>query len=275
MQQLFELKPYADDRGNVVVYGGQLEPGAKVRVSFRGSGNVLKIADTAKVVDLAAEFAGDNGRIDISETSKPRTGLRLNIRVGHESSVAIGANVGCETRMFVSASEGASVVVGEDCMIATGVELRTDDSHAIYDVRSRKRVNPARSITIGEHVWLGKSVVVMGGVTIGSGSVVGFRSIVTRDIPNNCVAVGAPTRVVRRNVAWERPVLAYRAPNVSGLAPGEVRTARYWKLTSTDPSAGQPEPGTRADQVSGQGSAARERPRAFTWIRHKLRGLAR
>jgi acetyltransferase-like isoleucine patch superfamily enzyme len=234
VEQLRELKPYSDEKGNVVIYEGKLPPETKVDVKFRGTGNVLTVAKDAKVVELTVDFAGDDGKVVIGGTPKPRIGLRLGIRAGHSSVVTVGSNIGCETKMFISASEGASVTIGDDCMISSGIELRTDDSHAIYDVRSGKRVNPARSIHIGEHVWLGKSVIVMGGVSIGSGSVIGFRSIVTKNVPNNAVAAGAPARVVRRDIAWERPMVAYRVPGLDGLGPGEAKNARYWNLTAEE-----------------------------------------
>ncbi|GAA4186505.1 hypothetical protein GCM10022288_10210 [Gryllotalpicola kribbensis] len=234
MQELRELKPYSDNEGNVVIYEGVLPPQAKVAIKFRGSGNVVQVAENAKIVDLAIEFAGSGGRVQIGGTHGQRTGLRFNVRIGHSSSLTVGDDVGCESRTFVRASEGAAVTIGDDCMFAAGIEIRADDTHAIYDVRTEKRVNPARAIDIGAHVWLGKDVTVMGGASIGSGSVVGFGSVVTRDVPNNCVAAGVPARVVRRDIAWERPELHYRLPGIEGLAPGQKKSVEYWNLTVDD-----------------------------------------
>ena len=234
MQQLRELKMFADESGNTIAYDGKALPNAKVDITFRGKGNVLKVHPSAKIVELVVDFSGDDAVVEIGATSKPRAGLRFTIRTGHECEVTIGENVGCETRTFIRVSEGTKVSIGDDCMFASSIELRADDSHAIYDVRTGKRANPARPIQIGNHVWLGKNVVVMAGVTIGDGSVIGFRSVVTRDIPNNCVAAGAPARVVRRDTAWERPMLSYRRPGIEGLAPGEAKSEQYWNLTDDE-----------------------------------------
>lgn len=54
-----------------------------------------------------------------------------------------------------------------------------------------------KPITIGDNVWIGGNVVVTPGVTIGNNVVIGAGSVVTRDIPDNCVAVGNPCRVLR------------------------------------------------------------------------------
>jgi acetyltransferase-like isoleucine patch superfamily enzyme len=52
-------------------------------------------------------------------------------------------------------------------------------------------------IVVGDDVWLGFGVVVLDGVRIGKGAVVGAGSVVTRDIPDNAIAVGVPARVVK------------------------------------------------------------------------------
>ena len=54
-----------------------------------------------------------------------------------------------------------------------------------------------KPITVGDNVWLGAGVHVLPGVTIGENAVIGAGSIVTADIPSNCVAVGNPCKVVR------------------------------------------------------------------------------
>lgn len=60
------------------------------------------------------------------------------------------------------------------------------------------------SITIGDNCWIGGSVTIIGGVTIGNNVVIGAGSVVTRDIPDNVVAVGNPCRVQREIIEEER-----------------------------------------------------------------------
>lgn len=55
----------------------------------------------------------------------------------------------------------------------------------------------AKPINIGENVWIGANATVLSGVTIGKNSVIGAGSVVTKDIPENVVAVGNPCRVLR------------------------------------------------------------------------------
>ena len=234
MKPLTSLHPYADERGNRIIYDGPALPTAVVKVTFKGENNVLLVHSGAKIVDLTAVFAGDGGRVEIGATVIPRTGLRFRMRLGHQSAVTVGESVGAESPVFIGVAEGQSVTIGDDCMFSTSVELRADDSHAIYDVRTGKRVNQTRSISIGDHVWIGRHVAVLGGGAVGDGSVIGFRSIVTKQIPNNCVAAGAPARVVRKHVAWERPLLSTRLPGIEGVPDGQVTNAEWWNLTVED-----------------------------------------
>ncbi len=85
---------------------------------------------------------------------------------------------------------GDNVFVAPDCGFHTA-------GHPIDYERRNKGLEYAYPITVGDNVWFGAGVHVMPGVTIGSNVVIGSGSVVTKDIPDNCVAVGNPCRVVR------------------------------------------------------------------------------
>lgn len=224
MQVITTLQPYTDDLGNRIEYDGEPFP---VKVTFYGGGNVLTVGSPARMPNLRVQFDGDGGRAEIG-ASKGVT-LRAQIRVGGGSTVKIGSHVSSTTTATISAVEGATVTIGHDVMMASDVQVRSDDGHAIYDVRSGRRVNHARDIRVGPHVWLGLRSVVLGGARIGRGSVIGLGAIVTRDVPNNCIAVGSPAKVVRRDIAWERPHLSLDKRDKTSW-PEEQRS-RYWDLT--------------------------------------------
>ena len=56
----------------------------------------------------------------------------------------------------------------------------------------------AQPITIGKDVWLGAACIILPGKTIGDGSTVGAGSVVTHDVPERCVVVGNPARIIKR-----------------------------------------------------------------------------
>ncbi|WP_196488015.1 acyltransferase [Burkholderia pseudomultivorans] len=96
------------------------------------------------------------------------------------------------------------IILCDDCMLSWGIQVRTTDSHAIFNIDSGLNINPADSVVIGPHVWLGFDSVIQKGVTIGAGSIIGARSIVTGDVPDYMAVAGVPGRIVRERVCWTR-----------------------------------------------------------------------
>ncbi len=54
-------------------------------------------------------------------------------------------------------------------------------------------------VVIEDHVWIGFNVAILKGVTIGKGAIIGAGSVVTKDIPDNCVVYGNPAKI-KRNI---------------------------------------------------------------------------
>ena len=93
--------------------------------------------------------------------------------------------------------------IGDYTMLGPNVTIATA-GHPI-DPALRERVAQYNlPVRIGRNCWLGAGVIVLPGVTIGSGSVIGAGSVVTKDIPENVVAVGSPCRVVRPITEYDR-----------------------------------------------------------------------
>ena len=99
-------------------------------------------------------------------------------------------------------AEGTKVKIGDNCLLAKGVRIRTSDQHFIYD-ENGFRINKAKDVCIENHVWLGASAIIMKGATIGEGSVIGMDSMVTKTIPPYSIAVGKPAKVIKSNINWE------------------------------------------------------------------------
>lgn len=88
------------------------------------------------------------------------------------------------------------VRIGNFTLFGPNVQLYTA-THPL-NAELRRRQEFAKPITIGDDVWVGGGAIVCPGVTIGSRTVIGAGSVVTRDIPPDVVAVGNPCRVMRK-----------------------------------------------------------------------------
>lgn len=89
----------------------------------------------------------------------------------------------------------SSIRIDDNCMLASGCSISDSDWHDTYD-RTRE-LDKYAPVHLEENVWLGLRAVVCKGVTIGRNSIVGAGSVVTKDIPANCIAAGNPARAVR------------------------------------------------------------------------------
>lgn len=110
----------------------------------------------------------------------------FNIRMGSQIEI----NHNCVILDCASVTFGNHVFIGPNCGFYTA-------GHPLDSDARNSGLEFARPITIGDNVWIGGNVSVLPGVTIGSCSVIGAGSVVSRDIPPNVVAAGNPCRVLR------------------------------------------------------------------------------
>ena len=90
----------------------------------------------------------------------------------------------------------AKVKIGDNCLLAPNVAIYTA-GHPVYPSTRNSAYEYGKEVTIGDNVWIGGSAVICPGVHIGNNVVIGAGSVVTKDIPDWCVAAGNPCRVIR------------------------------------------------------------------------------
>lgn len=90
----------------------------------------------------------------------------------------------------------AKVKIGDNCFLGPNVAIYTA-GHPIYPSTRNSAYEYGKAITVGDNVWIGGNTVICPGVTVGSNVVIGAGSVVTKDIPDWCVAAGNPCTVKR------------------------------------------------------------------------------
>jgi acetyltransferase-like isoleucine patch superfamily enzyme len=151
---------------------------SKTKIVIKGSNNTLHIKSGVKISGSFLEIVGDNCSIIIGKNS------------------IIGG--GC----YLSAKEeNITLNIGDECMLSRNAKLMTSDGHPI--LKDGKIINSAKDITLHNKIWIADGVTILKGVEIGSNSVIGIGSVLTKSIPSNSIAAGNPARVIKENISWD------------------------------------------------------------------------
>lgn len=120
-----------------------------------------------------------------------------SIHVAEGAKLVLGKNSFLNTNSTLNCFK--YIQIGENCAISDNVSIHDSDSHIL----NGNIDEVSKPVVIKNNVWIGKNVTILKGVTIGEGVVIGAGSIVTKDIPDYCLAVGNPARVIKENIKWE------------------------------------------------------------------------
>lgn len=94
------------------------------------------------------------------------------------------------------------IQIGKHCLIANDVTIVDNDGHPIDPQKRLQYLPPepeaCKEVIIGDNVWVGKSSIILKGVTIGNGAIVAAGSVVTKDVPPYTIVAGNPARVVKQ-----------------------------------------------------------------------------
>lgn len=120
-------------------------------------------------------------------------------------TLEIGAASTFEGVHIAVTEPGSTIRVGDDCMFAYDIEIRSGDSHPIISVDTGERLNPAQDVSIGDHVWVGVGAKILKGASVAACSVVATGAIVTLGSPEEGVILaGIPAVVARSGITWRR-----------------------------------------------------------------------
>ena len=131
--------------------------------------------------------------VQLIATSKSSTSQQLSpeISVGNNCSIGDYSHITAINHIKL----GNNVRMGKNVLI-------TDNSHGstvnVDDLAPNKRPLQSKgAIIIEDNVWIGEKTCILPGVTIGKNAIIGAGSVVTKDIPSNCIAAGNPAKVIR------------------------------------------------------------------------------
>lgn len=115
------------------------------------------------------------------------------IIIGDNVSMMGNCHISCANKIVIN--DGA--LLGDNVFITDNFHGMSPEDYSIPPIERKLLIkNP---VIIGENVWIGRNVCIMPGVNIGNGAIIGANTVVTKDIPDHCIAVGAPARIIKTN----------------------------------------------------------------------------
>ena len=177
---------------------------ARLKKDIEGNNHKIIIGNGCVLQNTMLHIRGNNNRILFEENCLVGENCSFWME-GNNISIIIGAGTTfTHTIHFCAQEDNTSIRVGTDCMFSNNIIVRTSDSHPIYKLQTQERINPAKDVVIGNHVWVAPNTKIMKGAQIGDGAIIGSDTMVSHHVPENALAVGHPAKIVKSDVEWTR-----------------------------------------------------------------------
>ncbi len=149
--------------------------------------NLLRPSENEKKLELLKGLLGHIGDDKII--------INQPFRCDYGKQISIGKRFFANFNFIIL--DEAPVTIGDDCFVGPNVSIYTA-CHSTDPVERNTRQEWAKPVTIGNNVWIGGSVTILPGVSIGDNVSIGAGSVVVKDIPSNTIAVGNPCKVIKQ-----------------------------------------------------------------------------
>lgn len=166
-----------------------------------GNGNSIILGDGVKLKDVTISIFGNQNQLIIHSNN-----IISKVRFVMEdegNKIEIGKHNFIGSNSLLAALEGTTISIGSNCMIASPCEIRTSDSHSLLD-SDGQRINYAKDIIIGDHIWIGMGCLILKGAYIPEDCVVAAKSVVCsmKNVNKGSLLGGIPARILKENINW-------------------------------------------------------------------------
>lgn len=178
--------------------------------NFRGNRNKLCLGEAGSYANTLIDCKGSDNSLSIGAKVYVLMSAEFFLE-GYGCSIRIGEKTSIQSAVLSCNELETSIEIGEDSMISPMVVFSSGDGHPIFKVDTFERLNLAKRIATGKHVWFSANTRLMKGAQIGDNCVVGYGSFVNRPIKDeaghlacNALIAGTPAQIRRTGITWSR-----------------------------------------------------------------------
>lgn len=182
---------------------------------FKRDGLTINVVGDHNLIVLHQPYNFSNSIINIRSSSnsvaigpsvRPIT-LNISISNGDHQTVEIGKDFSCGQADFLMKEPYSCLKIGNNCMFSAKIEIMLGDSHQILDTSGVIK-NWAKNITLGNNIWVGRSVKIMSGADVPDGCILAYASLINKkfDQPNATIG-GIPAKILSTDIQWDRQSL--------------------------------------------------------------------
>jgi acetyltransferase-like isoleucine patch superfamily enzyme len=171
-------------------------------IDIVGNSNTIIIEPGARLHNLTFYIRGNHHTIHLCANVWFNRGGSLWMEDEH-GLIHIGERTAVEEAHIAVTENHSKITIGADCLLASGIEIRSGDSHSLINRATGKRFNYAQDVVIADHVWIAAHSSILKGVQLARNTVVATRSVVTNSFEREGVIIaGNPAKIIREDIDW-------------------------------------------------------------------------
>jgi acetyltransferase-like isoleucine patch superfamily enzyme len=187
---------------NKIIYSNAIL--SSVIFDICGNNNLIEIKEGCCLNNVNFHIRGNNHEITMGKHCRFNCGGSIWFE-DSSGSLIIGENSTFENVHLAITEPHSKIEIGCDCMFAYDIDVRTGDSHSVILQENNERINCARDVFIGNHVWIAAHSIILKGSFIPENSVVATGSVVTRRYGTKGIIIGGnPSKQLKEGITWCR-----------------------------------------------------------------------